>query len=111
MLQALTIYGIIAGAWNIFAGFTRLNMSKQIRARDASVPAEFEGISGLVIIAIINVLLGGVIGVIFVAFDVFVRDKVLKHRDLFDRVVEKMDPYALKKARREARLQGNNRGE
>ena len=110
IIQALTVYGIIAGVWNIFAGISRVKMAKQIRARDASVPAAFKDVSGLVIIAIVNILLGGVIGLVVVGFDIFVRDKILKHRELIDRAVEKVDAYALKKARRAARLQNSQQG-
>jgi uncharacterized membrane protein len=83
VIQIVTVIGIIAGIWNVFAGWTRLKIVPNILARNADIPESFEGISGLVIIGILNAVLGGVIGLIFVAFDFFVRDKVLSNRHLF----------------------------
>ena len=83
IFQCLTVLGIIAGIWNVFAGWTRFKMSKRIFARDATVPADFEPIGGLIVIGIINLILGGVIGLVFVAFDFFIRDKVLSNAQVF----------------------------
>jgi hypothetical protein len=44
----------------------------------------FENISGLVIIGVLNFLLGGFIGVLFVGFDFYVRDQVLSNARLFN---------------------------
>lgn len=74
---------VIAGVWNIFAGVSRFGAAKQIRARDPGVPEAFEGVVQLAIIALINLFVGGVIGLIWVGFDVFVRWQVLKNRALF----------------------------
>jgi hypothetical protein len=82
-IQVLSIVGAIAGAWNIFAGITRLQAATRISNRDPKVPGEFNGITGLVSIGIINLLLGGVIGLLFVAFDFVIRDKILSNPGLF----------------------------
>ena len=74
---------IIAGAWNIFAGLSRFAVAKRIRARDSSVPATFKRWVQLVIIGLINLFVGGVIGLIWIGFDVFVRWQVLKNSRLF----------------------------
>ncbi len=84
IVQLISIYGAIAGIWNIIAGISRIQVVKRIRARDSSIPTDFEGVGGLITIGIINLLLGGVIGVAFVAFDFFIRDKILTNRHLFD---------------------------
>ncbi len=55
-----------------------------ISMRHASVPMMFENISGLVIIGVLNFLLGGFIGVLFVGFDFYVRDQVLSNARLFN---------------------------
>jgi hypothetical protein len=83
IFQIISVVGIIAGVWNIIAGFSRIAIAKDIRARKSTVPAAFEGVLQLVIIGIINLVFGGVIGVVFVCFDFFVRDKVLSNRHLF----------------------------
>jgi hypothetical protein len=59
-------------------------MRPMILARDARVPAAYEGVAQLIIIGILNLLLGGVIGVLFVVFDFIIRDMVLGNRHLFD---------------------------
>jgi Family of unknown function (DUF5362) len=82
-IQILTVVAALAGVWNIFAGITRIRTGKAIKARSALVPAAFEGITGLVIIGIINLVLGGFVGVILVGVDFFLRDKVLTNAHLF----------------------------
>lgn len=90
ILQVISVFGIIAGVWNILAGISRIRLVRRIQARDPRVVAAFSGMAGLIVIGVINLLIGGVIGVIFVAFDFYVRDKVLSNAQLFD-----ADPYAL----------------
>ena len=83
IVQICFVWTAIAGIWNIFAGVTRLQAAKRIRRRDATVPAEYESIVQLVIIGIINLTVGGVIGVLFVAFDFYIRDKILTNAHVF----------------------------
>ena len=83
IIQICTCIGAVAGIWNIFAGRSRLKIAPQIRLRNPNVPKAFESIGQLVVIGAINLLLGGVIGVIFVGFDFFIRDKVLTNNRLF----------------------------
>lgn len=83
-IQCITVIGIIAGIWNIIAGISRIGAAPVILRRDPQVPAMFEGIGQLIVIGIINLLLGGVIGVVFVIFDFVIRDMVLRNRHLFE---------------------------
>ena len=83
VIQILTLFAALAGVWNIFAGITRIRTGKAIKARSALIPAAFQGIAGLVIIGIINLVLGGFVGVILVGVDFFLRDKVLTNAHLF----------------------------
>lgn len=83
VVQILSCWGIIAGLWNIFAGISRLQMAGDILARKPGVPAAFESLAGLIIILVINLVLGGVIGIIFVGFDFYIRDQILKNREIF----------------------------
>jgi len=82
-LQIVSVFGIVAGAWNVFAGITRIRMAGPILRREATVPAAFQGVAGLILIGVINLLLGGVIGLVLVGVDFFVRDQVLKNAPLF----------------------------
>lgn len=84
ILQILSVVAIIAGLWNLFAVFSRRNLPRMIRARDPSIPSIYEPITGLVVIAIINLVFGAVIGVVFVVLDAFVRQLVLGNRHLFE---------------------------
>lgn len=83
IVQVLSLVTIIAGAWNIYAAITRFRIAPPILARDERVPSAFEGVVGLIVIGAINLFLGGVIGVLFVAFDFYIRHLVLRNRHLF----------------------------
>lgn len=104
IVQMLTLYLIIAGIWNLIVGIQKIKLSKKIGRREADVPPLLESVWGLVVVAIINVLFGGIIGVVLVGFDFYIRDKVLSHRSLFDQApLTEEDAYARKKAKRLAR--------
>ncbi|HET6807091.1 MAG TPA: DUF5362 family protein [Frateuria sp.] len=83
ILQCITLVAIVAGIWNIIAGVSRLRAVPLILQRDPSVPSMVEGIGQLLIIGLLNVILGGVIGVVFVALDFYIRDVILKNQHLF----------------------------
>ena len=89
VIQVCMVFTAIAGIWNIFAGVSRRNAAKRIRDRDPNIPAEFDGIAQLVIIGLINLMLGGVIGVLFIAFDFYIRDLVLTNAHLFSGVAKR----------------------
>jgi hypothetical protein len=82
-IQIISVIGIIAGIWNLFAGISRLGISRKIVIRSPEVPDSYRGITQLIIIGLVNLFFGGVIGVAFVAFDFYIRDLVLKNRHLF----------------------------
>jgi hypothetical protein len=84
-LQILTCFGLIAGAWNIYAGVSRLRLVKHVRARRFFIPAAYEGVAMLVVLGLVNLLIGGVVGVAFVLFDFYIRDQVLSNSGVFDR--------------------------
>ena len=83
VLQLCSIVGAIAGIWNIIAGVSRFKLVPRIRAADATVPGEYQDITQLVIIAAINLFLGGIIGIACVVFDFYIRDKVLSNAGIF----------------------------
>jgi len=82
-IGVLSLVFIIGGAWNIFAGITRLKTADRIRARDQTVPAAFVSLTPYVIFGLINLFLGGVVGVLIVGVDLYVRDQILKNSRLF----------------------------
>lgn len=83
ILQIVSVVAVIAGIWNILAAVSRFKLSPMIRARDPQIPGIYEGIGQLIVIGVINLLVGGVIGVVFVGFDFYVRSLVLENRHLF----------------------------
>lgn len=83
IIQTLTIILAIAGIWNVIAGITRVSAAGRIQKRDRRIPSEFEGIAMLIIIGIVNFLLGGLIGLLFVGFDFYIRDLILTNRRVF----------------------------
>jgi hypothetical protein len=87
-VQVCLVVTALAGAWNIYAGITRMKASKRILERDPAIPGEFESIAQLVIIGVINLVLGGFIGVLFVGFDFYIRDKVLTNAHIFTGAVQ-----------------------
>jgi hypothetical protein len=83
IVQIFLIWTALAGIWNIYASITRWKMPDRIRRRDPAIPSIYKNINGLVIIAIVNLLVGGLIGLLFVAFDFYIRDIVLTNAQLF----------------------------
>ena len=84
IFQILSVVLIIAGIWNIFAAISRFNMEKKILNRDADVPSLYENVTELIIIAVVNLLLGGVLGVAWVGFDLWVRSEIMNYKEIFD---------------------------
>lgn len=75
---------IVVGIWNINAAYSHLKLPARILARSPGIPAMYEKqMIQLIIIGVLNLALGGVIGVAFVVFDFIIRGMVLRHRDLF----------------------------
>lgn len=83
IIQVICCVTAIAGAWNIYAATNRFKLAKAIRALNPGVPAAFQDIGGLMVMGAVNLILGGVIGVIFVGFDAYIRSLVLKNAHLF----------------------------
>ena len=83
VLQICLLWTAVAGVWNIIASISRWKLPDRIRQRDPSIPKDYQGITQLVVIGIVNLVLGGFIGVLFVAFDFYIRDKVLTNAQLF----------------------------
>jgi len=90
-IDGVEIAIIVVGIWNIHAAYTRLKLPDLIRAHSPSIPAMYEKqVLQLILIGLLNLVLGGVIGVAFVVFDVVIRGMVLRNRALF--ATEKSPP-------------------
>ena len=83
IIQIICIVTIIAGIWNVVAVISRWSLPKKIRQRDPGIIEAYQGLGGLIIIGLINFFFGAIIGVAFVVFDLYVRDKVLSNAHLF----------------------------
>jgi hypothetical protein len=85
VLQVLSVALIIAGAWNIIAGTSRLGIAPAIARRESGVPQAFAGVAGLVIIGLVNLFFGAAFGLIMVAVDFYVRQRVLDNAHVFNK--------------------------
>jgi len=93
IIQVICLITIIAGAWNIYVGLTRGKLATQIERRDPYIPMTFEPLTTYIVSAVLNLVLGGVLGLAMVVADVYVRDQVLKNRQLFDAGAVPGAPY------------------
>ncbi|MFT8948267.1 MAG: SHOCT domain-containing protein [Acetobacter aceti] len=84
IIQICFIVTAFAGIWNVIAAFSRFKVVPRILAREEDIPDVFESLTGYILIGIANLIVGGVIGLVFVGFDLYVRDQVLSHRYLFN---------------------------
>lgn len=92
VIQVITVFGIIAGVWNIVAGISRIKMAPRIAARDPAVPAAFDSLTMYIVIGVINFVFGAMIGLAVLALDLYVRNEILKHRHLFSGGVPQATP-------------------
>lgn len=83
IIQICSIIGIIAGIWNLIATFSYWDLPKKILKQDRDIPSFYKGIVGLIVLAVANFLLGGLIGVFIVGFDFYIRGLVLDNKHLF----------------------------
>lgn len=83
IIQIITIVCIIAGIWNLIATITNWELPKKILNRDDNVPEMYKSIVGYFIIGIVNLLVGGIIGIILLGFDLYIRNLILKNKHLF----------------------------
>lgn len=85
VIQCLTLYAAAAGVWNIVNAIVALRNVKNIAAHNPSVVPYFESRKvWLIVLAIVNLVLGGVVGIVLVLFEWYVRDFVLRNRSAFE---------------------------
>ncbi len=86
ILQCLSIFCFISGAWNIYASITRFKRSKEVLSPWQGIVNTYENELTFIIIGmVINFIFGGIIGVAGGFYDLFaVREYVLKNRKVFE---------------------------
>ncbi|SCW64256.1 hypothetical protein SAMN02910456_02312 [Ruminococcaceae bacterium YRB3002] len=73
---------ILCGGWNIYASVTRMRAIDAYKAHPELIYPTFEAdLNHMLIFLGINLIFGGVIGVIASVYDLVLRDYVMKHRD------------------------------
>lgn len=83
IIQICTVVCIIAGIWNLFATISNWELPKKILNRDDNIPEIYQSIVGYFIIGIVNLLVGGIIGIALLCFDLYIRSLILKNKHLF----------------------------
>lgn len=85
IVQLLLVYTAAAGVWNVINAIVALRNCKNITPGNPHVVPYFEGRKvWLIVMAVVNLILGGVVGVLLVLFDWHVRDFVLRNRSAFE---------------------------
>ena len=85
VIQCLSVAAIAAGIWNIVNAIIRLINLKNIYLRNAGVVAYFDQRKiWIIVMAIVNIVLGGVVGALLALYDWYIRDLALKNRAVFE---------------------------
>jgi len=69
-IQVISVFAALAGLWNLYAGWTRIRFATPIEQRLHTVPDAVRPLTGYVFIAVVNLLLGGFVGLLLVGIDV-----------------------------------------
>lgn len=85
VLQCVTLYAAAAGVWNIVNAIICLRNVRNIQPGNPHVVPYFdERKVWLIVLGVVNLILGGVVGVVFVLIEWYVRDFVLRNRSAFE---------------------------
>ena len=92
ILQVITIAGVVCGVWNIYCAYCRFKQSKAVLTPYPGLVQSYDKwMTNLIISIVINVILGGVIGVAAAIFDLIgIRGYVLENKQIFEEA--EMDP-------------------
>lgn len=84
-IQVLTCAACIAGAWNIYAGISRLKQAKAVENPWPTIVADYDKWqTNIIICLVINLIFGGVIGAAGCIFDFMTRSYVLDNKAVFE---------------------------
>ena len=86
IVAGLALAGVptMVGVYNVVGGIQSRKLLRRILNRDTTIPDEYQPVVWMVIVGIVNLCLGGVIGIGLTIFDFVIRDKVLSNRQLFN---------------------------
>ena len=86
ILQVISLAGIICGAWNIYCAYCRFKQSKAVLTPYSGLVKSYDNwMTNIIVSIVINVLLGGVIGVAAAIFDLLaIRGYVLENKATFE---------------------------
>ena len=84
IIQICCLVTALAGIWNVLAAISRFKIAPRILARDKTIPEDYKSLSGYIVIGAINLFFGGVVGVVLICFDLYLRDQILSHSYIFD---------------------------
>lgn len=85
IVQCVMLYTAAAGIWNVVNAIVRLRNVKNVVSHNPQVVPYFEQRKvWLIVLAVVNIILGGVVGIVLVLIDWFVRDYVLRNRSAFE---------------------------
>lgn len=74
---------LIIGVWNLINGIIRITRAEKIEERKDTLVEEYEkNLVNLIIFLIVNIFVGGLIGVIGVIYDFITRNYVLSNKDI-----------------------------
>ncbi|MBQ7962685.1 MAG: hypothetical protein IJ289_08820 [Clostridia bacterium] len=84
IVQCITLVAVFAGAWNIYCAIQTNNRCKSLESYPRGVCEMYDRQqTNLIIALVINLLVGGCIGIAGVIYDFITRDYVLKNREYF----------------------------
>lgn len=85
VIQCVAVYTATAGVWNIVNAIVSLRNVKNIQPSNPAVVSYFDQRKvWLIVLAVVNLILGGVVGIVLVLFSWYVRDFVLRNRSAFE---------------------------
>lgn len=85
IVQCAMLYTTAAGVWNVVNAILALRNVKNITAHNPGVVPYFDQRKvWLIVLAVVNLVLGGVVGVVLVLLEWLLRDYVLRNRSAFE---------------------------
>ena len=92
IIQVISLAGIVCGVWNIYCAYSRFKQSKAVLTPYPGLVQSYDKwMTNIIISIVINVILGGVIGVAAAIFDLIgIRGYVLENKQLFEEM--EVDP-------------------
>lgn len=84
IIQIVTVIFIIVGIWNVYAASTHRKAALNIEARKAFIPMAYKrSLARYIFFIMLNMVLGGFIGVIGCFYDLHIRSAILKNAEIF----------------------------